>query len=78
MTAKRGTGGEWEYPSVEEVIHSAGLHLIGVYIKRRQKTIAEKVSCCSVYVQCTEAERITGTIWMVHWWDQDVVNKPEE
>ena len=43
MPAKRGTGGEWEYPSVVEATESVGLHHIGVYIRRRQETIAERV-----------------------------------
>ena len=30
------------------------------------------------YDICTEAEQITGTIQMVQWWEQDVVNEPEE
>ena len=74
MTAKRGSGGEWGYPEVEEVMDSAGLHPIRVYIKRRQATIAERVVCRPIYVMCTEADRIPGTIRMVRWWDQDVLN----
>ena len=35
MTSKLGAGGEWEYPSVVEAMKSAGIHPIGVYIKRR-------------------------------------------
>ena len=38
MTEKRGAGGEWEYPEVEEAMDSTGIHPIGVYIKRRQDT----------------------------------------
>ena len=34
MTAKRGAGGEWEYPLVVEAMEAAGLQPIGVYIKR--------------------------------------------
>ena len=34
MMAKRGEGGEWEYPEVEEAMESAGLDPIGLYIKR--------------------------------------------
>ena len=30
MEAKRGAGVEWEYPSIEKVMESAGLHPIGV------------------------------------------------
>ena len=40
MTEKRWAGGEWEYPSLEEAMESAGLHFIGVYIKRRQTNIS--------------------------------------
>ena len=44
MTEKRGAGGEWEYPSVEEATEAAGIHPIGVYIKRRKTTILERVA----------------------------------
>ena len=66
-TSKRGAGGEWEYPEVDEVMESAGLHPIVVYIKRRKTTIAERVACRPVYVLCTEAERIPGTRKIVRW-----------
>ena len=78
MTAKRGAGGEWEYPEVEEAMESSGIHPIGVYTKRRQTTIAERVDCRPVNALCTEAERMPGTIRMVRWWDKDTVNDPEE
>ena len=35
MTAKRGAGGEWEYPVVEESMDSAGIQPIVLYIKKR-------------------------------------------
>ena len=44
LTAKRGAGGEWDYPPVVEAMKSSGLRLIGGYIRRRQATIAERVS----------------------------------
>ena len=49
MTAKLGAGGEWEYPPVVEAMEDTGIHPIGVYIKRRQKTIAERVDFRPVY-----------------------------
>ena len=49
MTAKHGIDGEWEYPEVEEAMNSTGLYPIGVFIKRRQTTIAEKLACRTVY-----------------------------
>ena len=49
MAAKRGAGGEWEYPSVEEAMKATGLHPIWVYIKRQQAAIAERVACRPVY-----------------------------
>ena len=54
------------------------LHPIVVYIKRRHKTIAERVVFWPVYALCTDAERIPETIRMMCWWDQDAVNKPKE
>ena len=74
MTAKRGAGGEWEYPEVEEAMEPSGIHPIGLCIKRRQTTISERVECRSVYALCTEAERMLRTIRMVRWWDKDTVN----
>ena len=65
MTAKRGAGGKWEYSSVEEAMEAAGLHPIGVYIKRRQTTISERLACRPVYALCAEAERMPGTIRVV-------------
>ena len=70
--------GETLYPEVEEATESTGLHPIGVYIKRRQTTIEERMACRTFYELCTEAERMPGTSRMVRWWDQDTVNKPEE
>ena len=78
MAKKRGAGGEWEYPELEEAMDSAGIHHIGVYIKRRKKTIAERVDCQPIYVLSTEADIMPGTSQMVRWWDQDAVNEPEE
>ena len=77
MTENRGARVEWSYPEVEEAMDSTGLHPIRVYINRRQKKTPERVACRPVYALCTEAERMPGTIRMVHWWDQDVVNDTE-
>ena len=35
VAVKRGAGGEWEYLAVDEAMAAAGIHPIGVYIKRR-------------------------------------------
>ena len=55
ITEKCGAGGDWEYPAVDEAMDSAGLHPIGVYIKRRKTTIYESVACRHVYAMSTEA-----------------------
>ena len=65
MTAKRGAGGEWEYPVVDEAMDAVGIHPIRVYIKRRQTNISERVACFPVYALCTEVKRIPGTIRIV-------------
>ena len=57
---------------------SLGLHLIGDHIRRRQAIVAEKVDCLPIYKLCVKAEWMPGTSLMVRWWDQDVVNEPEE
>ena len=64
-TAKRGAGGEWEYPFIEEATEAAGLHPIGVYIKRQKRTISERVAFCPVYALCTEVEQMQGTSRLV-------------
>ena len=45
MTSKRGAGGEWEYPSVEDAMDAVRIQPIEVYIKRRQTNISEIVAC---------------------------------
>ena len=65
MTAKHGAGREWGYPAVEEAMDSAGIHPMIVYIKRRQTTIYERLSCWPVYAFCMEVERMSGTSLMV-------------
>ena len=59
-------------------MESAGIHPIGLYIKKRQMTIVDRVACRTIYAFFTEAERMPGMIRMVRWWDQDAVNDPEE
>ena len=51
--------------SVVEAMEAVGLHPIGVYIRRRQATIAERVDCRPIYEMCTEAERMPGTVRLV-------------
>ena len=34
LMAKRGAGGDWEYPPVVEATEAAGIHHIGEYINR--------------------------------------------
>ena len=53
MTSKRGVGGEWEYPSVVEAMEAAGLHPMGLYTKKRQENLAERVACHLIYELCT-------------------------
>ena len=67
MTAKHEAGREWDYPVVDEAIDSAGIYPIGVYTKRRQTNISERVDCRPVYSLYTEAEKMTGTIQTVFW-----------
>ena len=59
-------------------MEAAGLHPIGMYNKRRQTTVLERVACCTVYALCTEADWMPGTIRLLQWWDKDTVNEPEE
>ena len=56
----------------------AGIQPIGIYTKRKNMNIAERVACPTVYALYTEAERMLGTSRMVRWWDQDTVNDTKE
>ena len=78
MTATCGVGREWEYPLVAAAMEAAGIHPIREYIRKRQTDIAEKVACRPIYKLFADGEWMTGMIQMVRWWDQDVVNEPEE
>ena len=78
MTATRGAGGEWEYPPAVETLEAAELHPIMEYIRRRQATIMEKVACRPIYELYVDSERSPGTSRRMKWWDQGVVNEPEE
>ena len=46
----------------EEAMEAAGLHPIGVYIKRQQITIEERMEFRPIYALCTEAERMPGNM----------------
>ena len=59
-------------------METAGIHPIRGYIRRQQAIIAEKLAFRPIYDICAEAEWMPGTSRMVRWWDQDVVNEPEE
>ena len=53
VTEKHGTGGEWEYPSVVEGMKYAGLHPIGLCIRKGHAIILERVACHPIYELCT-------------------------
>ena len=78
MTETCGAGRDWQYPLVVEALEDVALHPIMDYIKRRQAIIAGKVPCRPIYELCVKAEQMLGKSRMVRWWDQDVVNEPEE
>ena len=65
-------------PLMAAATEAKGHQTIGEYISRWQETIAEKVACRPIYKLCVEGEWMLGTIRMVRWRDQDVVNEPEE
>ena len=64
MTAKRGADGEWDYPSVVEAMEAAGLHPIGVCIKRRKATISDRVAYTTLSIRptrvCTKETTMNG------------------
>ena len=78
VKATRRAGGEWEYPQLVVAMDAVVLHPIREYIRRQQATISKKVVYRPIYELHVEVEQMTGKIWMVRWWYQDVVNEPEE
>ena len=48
-----------------EEMETAGIHLIGVYIRSRKATISERLDCRPIYELCIETEQILGTIQLV-------------
>ena len=78
MLETHGAGGEWEYPLVVAALEAAVIHPIMEYIRRRQAAIAEKVACRPIYELCVEAEQRPGMTQRMRWWDQEVVNEPED
>ena len=59
-------------------MESTVIHPVGEYTRILQANIAEKLSRQPIYEICIEAERIMGTSRIVRWWDQDLVNEPDE
>ena len=78
MTAKCGGGGDWYCPAVDEEMDATGHHSIGVYIKRWQTNLSQRVANCPIYALCKVVEKMPGTSRLVRWWDQDAVNELEE
>ena len=44
----------------------------------QQVNIVEKVDIHSIYELFAKTEQMPRTIWIVTWWNQDVINEPEE
>ena len=78
VTAAHQVFNEWKYPPVVAELEATVLHPIMEYVRRRQETTAKKVACRLIYELFVKAERRPGMIRRTKWWDQDVVNEPEE
>ena len=59
-------------------MEASGLHTIRDYIMRLQETISEKLAFLPIHEIFSEAEWMPVMSQIVIWWDQDVVNEPEE
>ena len=75
MTAKHVADRDWGYPPVMAALEAAGLHPIQEYIRRRQEKISTQVERRPIYELCTKAEQRQGMIWIMRWWNQDVVHE---
>ena len=62
---------------MEEALEEAGLWHMKEHIHRRQSTIVEYIENISIYELCLGAERISGLIIFMRWWDQEIKSEEE-
>ena len=65
---KKGQGGVWRYPSVEDTLKEAGVQTVAEYIRRRRNTVAMWVVDRPIHEVCKGGERRRGTSARRQWW----------
>ena len=71
------TGGEWEWPPVDEALKTSGIWKIKEYIQWRQDTSVVQADCQPIYKLYTGEERMRGTSKFMRRWEQDVGREVE-
>ena len=64
-------GGSWYYPPLAMAMAEAGLEEIGVYVTRRQNTVARYIATRSIQDLCERYVRRPGVWVSWRWWEQD-------
>ena len=60
----------WGYPPIEEALENAGLETIGIYITRRQNTVAQYIATRPIFDIAVTEERSNGSPALLRWWEQ--------
>ena len=64
----------WVYPPIGEALEMLGLDEIGVYIDRRQNTVAQYIAPRPIMELCMAVERRMGMRLSRRWWDKPTLD----
>ena len=68
MVPKHQQGGTWVYKPIGALLSMVGLDYIGVYIARRQNTVAQYVANHPIIDSCLAVEQNPGLRLSRRWW----------
>ena len=74
MGPKRQPDGTWLYPPIGAALTMVGLEEIGVYISRRQNTVAQYIANHLIMDLCLAAEQNPGMRLSRQWWEQPALD----
>ena len=74
MGPKCQRDGTWVYPTIGEALAMLVLEEIGVYISRRQNTVAQYIPNRHIMHLCLAAERNPGMHLSRQWWEQPALD----
>ena len=69
MVPKRQRYGTWVYPPIGEALETVGMDEIGLYITRRQNTIAQYIATRPIMDLCLTLERNPVLKLPGRWWE---------